>query len=124
MRVASGRGLGLALSVLVLLTSGCHAWRVEAAAPREVIELQQPRAVRVTDQDGAVTVEWPRVSGDSITGIVRGRDGARGVPLREVQTIELSRLSPERTAGAIGLSFLGFYMMRMLLFLACCLDDS
>jgi hypothetical protein len=111
--------------VLVVSSTGCYHWRLETAAPREVVEGLGPDAVRVTVPDGSVTLVEPRISGDSISGIRPGpRRHVESVPLDQVRAIEVKQSQPARTAAAVIAIPFAAYFMTAITYVACCLDGA
>ena len=119
-----GRTRTLALLLLVFSQVGCYSWRTDVRDPRDVIH-EGPDRVRLTAEGGRRTaVAQPRINGDSITGLsVGGRRATVVVPLDEVRTIEVSRLSPGKTAVGVGIPFLA-YILPALTYMACCLHGT
>jgi hypothetical protein len=111
--------------ILVVSSAGCYNWRLESAAPTEVIERLEPDVVRVTGPDGSVTLVEPRISGDSIAGTRPGpRRRIESVPLDRVRTIEVGRSQPARTAAAVIAIPFAAYFMTAITYVACCLDGA
>jgi hypothetical protein len=110
--------------VLVVSSAGCYSWRLEPAAPRQVVEGLEPDVVRVTGPDGSVTLVEPRISGDSIAGTLPGpRRRPESVPLDRVRTIEVVQRHPGRTAAVIAIPFAASFASAIA-FIACCLDGA
>jgi hypothetical protein len=66
--------LPVASLLLVLLLAGCKSWRPSTVSPRQLIEEQQPERILLVQAGGRqLDVGDPRVEGDSITAVVRGR---------------------------------------------------
>ncbi|HTL04642.1 MAG TPA: hypothetical protein VL241_02770 [Gemmatimonadales bacterium] len=94
-------------------TSGCLAWKVESATPREVLARPNLSAVRIVSNDSAATkleIYDPTLVGDSISGHPSKLAVARVyVPLSHVKTIATQHKSIGKTAlivlgaaGAVG----------------------
>ncbi|MGE0160487.1 MAG: hypothetical protein AB7T31_13835 [Gemmatimonadales bacterium] len=115
------------LAVLLLMGSlpGCSTWRLETASPRDIIEQDEPAAVRLTGTEAqAVVILDPRVTGDSISGTTGWRRRTpTSVPIDDVRRIEVREPSPSRTAGLIGLPLLTS-LVSAVLYLACCMDGA
>ncbi|HXE57658.1 MAG TPA: hypothetical protein VNK43_06630 [Gemmatimonadales bacterium] len=96
MRGRSARGARLVALLVVLVQSGCTAWRVQPGGPAEVVESRRPSKIRVTRVDGAtVTIYRPRVAADSLVGFARipysfhPEPPRVGVPLRAVRAVAI-----------------------------------
>ncbi|MFL5494890.1 MAG: hypothetical protein ACJ8DC_10955 [Gemmatimonadales bacterium] len=99
--------------VLGASSLGCHTWRTQEAAPRQVME-QHPTSVRVHQLDGTrYVLRKPAVIEDTLTGL---RAGTRAkIPLNSVQGLALRRFSTGRTtmlvlgipAGLFGVALVG-----------------
>ena len=85
---------------LTLVTSGCMAWRVESAPPREVLQRPNLTAVKVVRTDsGSVEIYDPTLVGDTISGHPTKLAVARvTVPLSSVKTIATQHKSLGKTA--------------------------
>jgi hypothetical protein len=104
-----------ALLLLVLHLAGCYTWRPTSVSPREAIDQEQPRRVRVTRPDSTtVVVIAPVIVGDSIAESTEVCSRTfEGVPPRcrqtvsnvlaisEVVGLEVQRVSAARTAGLV-----------------------
>jgi hypothetical protein len=117
-----GRLLGLLLLSTTL--AGCYAWRTDPRDPREVVS-EGPDRIRVTAEGLVADVAWPEIEGDSITGRGYGMRGANvTVPLDDVRSIEVRRVSSGKTVGAmVGIPFLA-YIGSALVYIACCLHGA
>lgn len=83
---------------------GCTGWHVESLSPGEVVERQQPRAIRVQQRDGRREVVYaPEVRGDSLLGYQdwSARAEHRALALTDVKEVATRHLSPGRTAGLV-----------------------
>lgn len=110
------RSLAAALGLIVLLGPGCTVWRVQDAAPRDLIAAKAPGELRVTvfrpgfDQN-TLRITAPRIEGDSLVGTVipdvpfgwrRHADARRvAIPLSDVGRLEVREIDGLRTAGVI-----------------------
>lgn len=87
---------------MTMATSGCLAWRVESASPREVVQRPGVNAVRITSTDSAgskVEIYDPTLVGDSISGHPTKYAVARiYLPLSHVKTIATQHKSVGKTA--------------------------
>jgi len=85
---------------LTLVSSGCMAWRVETAPPREVLQRPEVEAVRIVRTDSAtVEIYDPTLVGDTISGHPTKLAVARvTVPLSSVKTIATQHKSFGKTA--------------------------
>jgi hypothetical protein len=90
---------------ITLTTSGCMAWRVESAPPREVLQREGLGAVRITSVDSTaakVEIYDPTLVGDSISGHPTKQAVARiYLPLSQVRTIATQHKSIGKTALVI-----------------------
>ena len=78
-----------ALLVLVLHLQACASWGASPLPPRQLIDDERPRVVRITRTDGTQSVvSQPRIESDSIVGTseecrtsvaVGGRGGGLGL---------------------------------------------
>jgi hypothetical protein len=90
----------LLTAMIVPMLAGCHSWRPTTAPPRDVIELEAPRTVRITREDGSVTtVLGPRLVADSIIGTTAS--GTTRIATADVWTLEVERSSPVRTTALV-----------------------
>jgi len=89
----------VALLMLVLHLGACMTWQPSPISPRQWIEEEQPKLVRVTTTDGSqVVLSDPRIDDDSLGLSVSGQlrpchDSAnlacpRSVPLDSISTVE------------------------------------
>jgi len=104
------RRLGASL-LCVLQLAGCATWQPSRTSPRELIENQRPRSVRVRAAGGTpIVVHQPRVEGSSIvfTDQCRRVDAfseryvcptREVMPLEDVRLTEVRRVSLPRTAA-------------------------
>ena len=91
-----------ALLMLVLYLGACTSWRPSTVSPRQLIEEEQPGAVRVTTTDGTrVLLREPSIEADSISyvsldlaaappGGIAGQVRTEGlkIPLSQVSEID------------------------------------
>ena len=107
MRAVQARRAVLAAAVVVL-TTGCAAWRVQSVPPKELLKDKSVKAVRVTRADKSkVEIYNPVILGDSIIGHPTGTAIARLVmPISEVNTIATRYHSIPKTMLA-GLAVIG-----------------
>jgi hypothetical protein len=92
----------LLLSLLLLAAGACTGWHPQTSpAPREVVAQQHGRGyVRVVKRDGsALVLQTPSVQGDSIVGVGGNPPRLTGVPLAEVQRVDVRGFSPAKTSG-------------------------
>jgi len=82
------------------LLAGSLACSSRQAVPVEFISASAPPTVQVSDGYRVLDVTQPRVSGDSLSGMVNGAPTA--IPLRRVQSITTVRHSSSRTVLLIG----------------------
>ena len=84
----------------IALLAGTLACSSRQAVPVDFISTSAPPSVQVSDGYRVVDVIQPRVSGDSLSGLVNGAPTA--IPLRRVQQITTIRHSRSRTVLLIG----------------------
>lgn len=101
MRAVRARRVAVA-AWMMLATSGCTAWRVESAPPREVLSRPDVSAVRIVRADSAaskVEIYDPALVGDSVYGHPTKQAVARVyVPLSQIKTIATMHTSLAKTA--------------------------
>ena len=87
----------------VMLTSvlaGCSSWQVTDVAPAQLLQREAPERLRVTRADGSwVTLDHPRLTGDSIAGETAGASAA--IPLSDVQALAVRKSHTAKTLGLI-----------------------
>lgn len=103
----------VASMLLVIHLGACATWRPSPVPPRQLIEQEQPSSVRVTLASGeVVTLEDPRMTGDSIAGLIGGgfvndvytdAELVAAVASRDVASMELRGFSAGRTFAAVAL---------------------
>jgi hypothetical protein len=99
MAARSKASRGIAMSLMVIMASGCSTWRREPGIPREVILRDRPDHVRLTDAAGTrLEIRNPTVRGDSITGL------PMGMPVASVVELETREFSMGRTVGLIAVA--------------------
>ena len=80
--------------------AGCHSLQ---PVPVHYISETSPAVVYVADGFGVVTtITNPRLSGDTVIGMVPGGNTPVALPLREVQRVSTVRLNRARTALLVG----------------------
>ncbi|GEM_PF-2160340 len=98
-------------SVLLMLlhTGGCVTWEPARGVPRDLITIERPSSIRVTDVDGTrKTLKNPIIINDSIVSAPAPPPGTivmpprQGLLLRDVNTFELPRVNTGRTIALIG----------------------
>ena len=95
------------LLFLLLNLTACQTWQsvsLDAISPAQLIEEDRPDRVRVTG--GGVLeqeVVSPSVEGDQLLGA-----GDFSVPLEDILRLEVRGFSFGKTAGLVGLGYLGF----------------
>lgn len=87
-------------ALAAVLLGGALACSSRQAVPVDFITAAAPFAVQVSDGYQIVDVTRPRLSGDSVWGIVNGAEAA--IPLRRVQRITTIRFSRARTVLLVG----------------------
>jgi hypothetical protein len=97
--------------VLSLFLPACTYWQVGTPSPAEFVSGKHPEVVRVTRTDGSkFELRSPTVLGDSLVGTAGGElvqeDTLRtvGVPLSDVQTVEVKKTSIGNTVGLVVVS--------------------
>ena len=110
----------LALLLLVPHLGGCTSWQPATVSPRQAIEGERPSSIQVTNTDGTqMVLSYPTVENDSIVGRAQcpapsamARAGGEQtrcaptgstvrVPLNQVRSVQLRRVSILRTVGGI-----------------------
>lgn len=96
----------VACALLCTFLAACSSWRVVTPTPTEYFQNQRPGEVRVTRTNSSqVTLRAPALLGDTLVGTAGGGlvqgDTARhiSVPLRDVRTLEIRKVSVTRTLG-------------------------
>ena len=99
-----------ALLLLVLSLGACTTWRVTAVSPRQVIDEQQPSAIRAITLEGiTVAVDQPTVVNDSIAS--RSRVAQPILSLDEVRAVEVRVIHSVKT---VGLALITSYLALLL----------
>jgi hypothetical protein len=100
------RNLVLWSTGLVLLLgpplTGCMSWRVESAAPAELVARDHPSKIRVQHASGQWHVlRWPEVHGDSLreSGRPTGRTPRQAIALADATLVATRHFSAGKTAG-------------------------
>ena len=94
-----------------LFAGGCVSWTPAPGSPRDVIEAERPRGVRVTDAEGARTTVWePELDGDTL----RGSDPRIRIALEDAMALEVADTSAARGVGVVGLVALGAFALTMI----------
>jgi len=91
----------IALALLIWFVPACTAWHVEqGVTPQQLIADRHPGAVRVTLPDRSqIVLDQPRITGDSVAGIVAGRDSS--VAASNVTQVAIRQISGGRTLGLV-----------------------
>ena len=109
-RIANVLPRPILVAALFLLPTACTTWQAVPASPAAVISEQRPDEVRLTlGTSERRSLLAPTVEGDSIFG--EGEFGRVGVPITDVESVEVQRFSTGRTivSGAVGvLLYLAF----------------
>lgn len=97
----------------LLMAAGCSSMQ---RVPVAYINEAKPEIVHLANSYGVVTsVQNPRLSGDTVYGILFGQGTAAAVPLGQVESISTIRFSTGRTValvtGATGVTALAAYAM-------------
>lgn len=94
---------------LLLSLAGCKTWEPAPTTPQSLIADAQPSSVRITSADGLrVTLKNPIFINDSIVSAVAPPPGVfvvpprAGIPLDDVNSLEVARFSPGRTIALVG----------------------
>jgi hypothetical protein len=108
LRFRSGPAQLAAFSMLAPLAAGCTTWKTQSAAPEQVLAEKTTNRVRVTRPDGS-TIELvnPLIAGDTLSGSLSGSSTAdstrrMAIPLSDVRSVAVQRVSAGRTALLIG----------------------
>ncbi len=105
------------------LSSCVTNWKVQRASPEQVVEEEQPSQIRVTTTDHSeIVLDEPRVSGDTLIGLVRDlssygsiyaapdRAAALGIPLADISHVAINKIDAEKSMklslGVVGVAFL------------------
>ncbi len=106
------------------LSSCVTNWEVQRASPEQVVEEEQPSQILVTttDHSGEIVLDEPRVSGDTLIGLVRDLSSygsiyaapdtaaALEIPLADVSHVALKKTDAEKSfklgLGVVGVAFL------------------
>lgn len=78
----------------------CTSWRLETVSPAEVIQQQQPGAVRIERIDGHHEVWYrPEIHGDTLIGRWNIDEKApdRALPLAQIKQVSTNHVSPTKT---------------------------
>lgn len=101
---ASIRRLGVVVQLSVCLT-GCQSWRTQSISPREVVETQHPRRIRVSlASQSQLELEAPEIQGDTLFGHVGEDPKSRkpiGLPLSVVEQVAVRQSDAGKTAVAV-----------------------
>ena len=92
----------IAALLLVQLTA-CYSWRPTTVSPQTLIPVEQPSEVRVmlTSQE-TITLTYPTLRNDSISGVVPYLDGyRRAVAVSDISRLEVRRVSTGRTLALV-----------------------
>lgn len=90
----------LSALLLTIYLPACHEWQVRDVAPAELVDHQHPAAIRVTRMDSSqVTVDQPRVAGDSIVG--SSHDLRVAVAVADISRVAVRRTDALATAVLI-----------------------
>jgi hypothetical protein len=123
----------LTLMLLAPILTGCHSWHTVTLSPQQLVEVDRPADMRVSQADGTRThLRDPRVEGDFIVAEVRGRRDAPGkasgrtrsvrytetvrIALDDIVAVEERRVSVLRTAAV---SITGLVVAAAILFIYC-----
>jgi len=97
-----------AIVVVCLLAQSCTSWQTQPGAPGQVLASKTPERVRVNRPDGSrVELVHPVISGDTLSGNRPGSPaddpaGRIAMPLSEVQSVDIQRVSAGKTVLLIG----------------------
>jgi hypothetical protein len=114
------------LTLLGLSAEGCVSWKTQSVAPDQVVA-QRPDQVRLTVVGGGhVVVAGPAIVGDSIVGAPAGANPRQiaqrlAIPLSDIQSVEVLRVSGGKTALLI--AGLGVTAMAVIAAANCCGPD-
>jgi len=97
-----------ATALLGFLASACMTWKTQPAAPEHVLAEKTRDRIRVTRPDGStIELVHPLIAGDTLSGDLPGSsawDSTRriAIPLSDVRSVAVQRVSAGRTALLIG----------------------
>jgi len=97
----------IALALLLWYVPACTTWQVaRGVTPQQLIADKHPAKVRLSlGSNSEVVLEEPRVAGDSLAGIVNGKDSS--VVASDVTQLAIRKVSGGRTTGlVVGLGLL------------------
>ncbi len=92
--------------LLPVYLSSCTSWQVQSVSPEQAITEDQPSKVRVTLTDSStVEMEQPRIVGDTLRGLVKGKpssdavkDGRISLLERDVLLADIATLRVRKTS--------------------------
>ncbi|MDH4063463.1 MAG: hypothetical protein OEW19_03620, partial [Acidobacteriota bacterium] len=83
----------------------CSTWSTQSRPPQEIVLSQQPDQVRLSLADGSrLIVYHPAIDGDRLVAWTRSdRSGSpdASIPLAEIRSVEVHKISPGRTVAAV-----------------------
>jgi hypothetical protein len=96
------------IAALALFTqlAACTKWQLQEMAPEQLLIEEQPEHIVVTRTDGKwLFLQDPRIANDSLVGIDFYHVGraVRGVPLSQVQHVQVRKTDWLKTGLVIGL---------------------
>jgi len=96
----SPRLIAMILVASLGATTGCTVWR---KPPSPTLPTPAPKEVRVWSRDSAITVRAPAIRGDTLIGTRTNGEAVELVkwPIKQVDSLQVSRVSPGRTALAV-----------------------
>jgi hypothetical protein len=105
----------VALVLLPCYLASCTTWRTRDVGPEQVLVEEEPSQVRVLMYDGSRVVLWePHVSGDTLSGVVRGEtpagDGAANIPLSDVESVEVRQVNSTLTIVVLTAAVAGLFV--------------
>jgi hypothetical protein len=113
----------IALLLLGLHLGACSRWEPTTVSPREVIEEQEPSAVRLTRTDGTrVEMKEPVIRSDSMQSEECQRiqrpwrvecEAAGPIALGDIQSLDVRHTDAVASVAAIAVGALAFYAMML-----------
>ena len=109
---------GLTSLIVLLVTSGCMGWRPATIAPRQLIEEEQPKEVRVSRSGESRLFLRPWIENDSIHGCEQDPNYecalAEPIALEDVATMEVKYFRSRASVGMLMLSSVPFWQLASL----------
>ena len=86
----------------ILIASGCHTWQTQTGSAESILAAK-PQNIRIAtkSQPTMTEVTGPRVTNDSLYGMVAGSEQPVGVSLADVTAVQIQHASTGRTVGLV-----------------------